>query len=104
MALCGVRMPVRSSAILAGVLAPPSSRRRQPLARDARASAVTLRDVARAADVAESTVSRALGGDPRISTGTRRAVQQIARRLGYAPNAFARGLAGGGADVVAVVI
>jgi len=49
-------------------------------------------------------VSRALAGDPRISVATRRAVEQIARRLGYAPNALARGLAGRGADVVAVVI
>ena len=65
---------------------------------------VTLRDVARAANVAQSTVSRALAGDPRISATTRRTVQQMAKRLGYAPNALARGLAGGGADVVAVVI
>jgi DNA-binding LacI/PurR family transcriptional regulator len=60
--------------------------------------------VAGAAKVAESTVSRALAGDPRISPATRRAVERIARRLGYAPNALARGLAGRGADVVAVVI
>ena len=84
----------------------PSTNRRGHNSRRRRVAspAVTLRDVARAARVAESTVSRALGGDPRISAATRRSVQQIARRLGYAPNAFARGLAGGGADVVAVVI
>jgi len=60
--------------------------------------------VARAARVAVSTVSRALTGDARISRATRRRVERAARRLGYAPNALARGLAGGGADVVAVVI
>jgi LacI family transcriptional regulator len=60
--------------------------------------------VARAARVAVSTVSRALTGDARISQATRLRVERAARRLGYAPNALARGLAGGGADVVAVVI
>ena len=85
---------------------PPSSNRRAEPSRRLRvgSAAVTLRDVARAANVAQSTVSRALAADPRISVATRRAVQHVARRLGYAPNAFARGLAGGGADVVAVVI
>jgi DNA-binding LacI/PurR family transcriptional regulator len=85
---------------------PPSSNRRAAPSRRLRvgSAAVTLRDVALAANVAQSTVSRALAADPRISAATRRAVQQVARRLGYAPNAFARGLAGGGADVVAVVI
>ena len=65
---------------------------------------VTQGDVARAARVAVSTVSRALTGDGRISRATRRRVERAAHRLGYAPNALARGLAGGGADVVAVVI
>lgn len=74
-----------------------SPRRRGP-------APVTLGDVARAARVAGSTVSRALGGDARISLATRRLVTRVARRLGYAPNALARGLAGGGADVLAVVI
>src|SRR6185369_2002465 len=84
---------------------PPSSNRRAESRRlRVGSAAVTLRDVARAANVAQSTVSRALAADPRISVATRRAVQQVARRLGYAPNAFARGLAGGGADVVGGVI
>jgi DNA-binding LacI/PurR family transcriptional regulator len=65
---------------------------------------VTQGDVARAARVAISTVSRALTGDARISRATRQRVERVASRLGYAPNALARGLAGGGADVVAVII
>ena len=85
-------------------MAPSSNRRTESRRLRVGSAAVTLRDVARAANVAQSTVSRALAADPRISVATRRAVQQVARRLGYAPNAFARGLAGGGADVVAVVI
>jgi DNA-binding LacI/PurR family transcriptional regulator len=85
---------------------PPSSTPREQHGRRRRSGAatVTLRDVAGAAHVAESTVSRALAGDPRISPATRRAVERIARRLGYAPNALARGLAGRGADVIAVVV
>src|SRR5215467_2354741 len=74
-----------------------SGRRRAPVA-------ITQDDVARAARVAVSTVSRALTGDARISRATRLRVERAARRLGYAPNALARGLAGGGADVIAVVI
>jgi LacI family transcriptional regulator len=80
----------------------PRSGRRQSRRRGA--TPVTLRDVARAVRVAASTVSRALAGDTRISPATRRQVERAARRLGYAPNALARGLAGGGADVLAVVI
>ena len=85
----------------------PASRNRRaqrPRRRRPATAPVTLRDVASAARVAPSTASRALAGDRRISPATRAAVEQIARRLGYAPNALARGLAGGGADVIAVVI
>jgi LacI family transcriptional regulator len=80
---------------------PPSGRRQS---RRRGATPVTLRDVAREVRVAASTVSRALAGDARISPATRREVERAARRLGYAPNALARGLAGGGADVLAVVV
>ena len=80
----------------------PRSGRRQSRRRGS--TPVTLSHVARAARVAASTVSRALAGDARISPATRRLVERAARRLGYAPNALARGLAGGGADVLAVVV
>lgn len=42
--------------------------------------------VARAAGVAASTVSRALRGDPRISSVTREHIRRTAERLGYRPN------------------
>jgi hypothetical protein len=62
---------------------PPSTNRRAESRRlRVGSAAVTLRDVARAANVAQSTVLRALAADPRISVATRRAVQQLARRLG----------------------
>ena len=44
---------------------------------------VTLQDVAREADVAVSTVSRALSNPDRVSRPMRERVQEVARRLGY---------------------
>lgn len=60
----GVRRPARSTAP-------------RPVA------VVTLADVARAADVAVSTASRALANPERVSRATREHVQAVARRLGY---------------------
>ena len=45
--------------------------------------AVTLQDVAREADVAVSTVSRALSNPDRVSRPMRERIQEVARRLGY---------------------
>jgi DNA-binding LacI/PurR family transcriptional regulator len=47
------------------------------------ARAVTLQDVAREADVAVSTVSRALSNPDRVSRAMRERVQDVAKRLGY---------------------
>lgn len=44
---------------------------------------VTLQDVAREADVAVSTVSRALSNPDRVSRPMRDRIQEVARRLGY---------------------
>lgn len=52
----------------------------------------TSHDVAELAGVAQSTVSRALSGDPNISEKTRERVTEAARRLNYAPNVIARSL------------
>ena len=54
--------------------------------------AVTIRDVARAAGVSPSTVSRALAGLETVSPATRQRVKAVAERLGYQPNRAARGL------------
>lgn len=55
---------------------------------------VTLRDVARAADVDVSVVSRVVNrdGSLRIADGTRERVEAALRDLGYRPNYQARGL------------
>lgn len=52
----------------------------------------TAADVARVAGVNQSTVSRALKGDGKISPETRARVLAAAEKLSYTPNAIARGL------------
>ena len=57
-------------------------------------SAVTLRDVARLADVHPGTASRALNPETRalVNADTARRVLAVAEELGYRPNPIARGL------------
>ena len=52
----------------------------------------TSRDVAAAAGVNQSTVSRALRNDPKIRPALREKIQQCARDLGYRPNPFVSAL------------
>lgn len=53
---------------------------------------ITLVDVAKRAAVSVATVSRALSGDPQISSATQMRVRQIADELQYVPNVTARSL------------
>ncbi len=57
-------------------------------------TAVTIRDVARVADVHPGTVSRALNGQTRglVNPETAERVIRAAEELGYRPNPIARGL------------
>ncbi len=61
-----------------------------------------MADVARAAGVSLTTVSRALTGNGRLSDRTRRRVSAIATEMGYRPNPVARTLAGGKTGVIAI--
>ena len=53
---------------------------------------VTIKDIARAAGVSHSTVSRALADSPLISTETKERIRRLADEMGYAPSAIGRGL------------
>lgn len=53
---------------------------------------VSIKDIARVAEVSHSTVSRALHDSPLISEETKARVQHIAQEMGYSPSAIARGL------------
>ncbi len=64
----------------------------RPLLEEVDVKRVTSVDIARAAGVSQSTVSRALAGNSRISDETKKKIRRTAERLGYTPNEFARGL------------
>lgn len=53
---------------------------------------VTIKDVAKEANVAISTASRVINGSNNVSDGTRERVEQAVRKLGYKPNSIARSL------------
>ena len=64
----------------------------------------TLIDVARLAQVAPSTASRALKESPRISEATRLRVAAAARGLGYQPNRVAQSLRAKTAPFIGIVV
>ncbi len=65
----------------------------------------TIHDIARAAKVSASTVSRSFdeANKHRISEKTRKHIYKIAEKHGYYPNKIARALSRGGTDTVALV-
>ncbi len=65
---------------------------------------VTIYDVAREAGVSMATVSRVVNGNPNVKPTTRKKVLEAIERLGYRPNAVARGLASKKTTTVGVVI
>jgi LacI family transcriptional regulator len=69
-----------------------------------RGRSITSHDIARETGVSQSTVSRALRRDPRISPATIEAVDAAARRLGYVPRSAARSLATGRVGSAAIVV
>lgn len=64
----------------------------------------TIIDVAAAAGVSKSVVSRALLGQDEVSEATRARVQATAKRLGYLPNAMASGLVRARTSTIGVVL
>jgi DNA-binding LacI/PurR family transcriptional regulator len=66
-----------------------------------------MQDIARAAGVSQSTVSRVLNDTPTsvpIAAETRQRVQEVAQRLGYRPNPLARGLRGARTMLLGVIV
>lgn len=64
----------------------------------------TLKDVAKAANVALSTVSLALRNNPRVKEATRRRVLEAARELQYRPNGIARDLKAQRTDTICLLL
>jgi DNA-binding LacI/PurR family transcriptional regulator len=65
---------------------------------------VSIKDIARAADVSHSTVSRALGDSPLVSAETKVRIQDLAREMGYSPDAQARSLVMGRTQTIGIVV
>ena len=65
---------------------------------------VTIRDIAKIAKVAPSTVSRALNNKGRMSNATRERIRQLAQELGYHPNINAKGLATNRTGNIGIII
>lgn len=65
---------------------------------------VTSHDVAKAAGVSQSAVSRAFTPGGKIAAKTRKKILSVARQLGYHPNAFARGLVQQKTNIVGVLM
>ncbi len=84
---------------------PKGSSDKDPKAR--RGGPVTMRDVARATGLSQSTVSRVLNRTPTvvpIAEATRERVLETAKQLGYRPNPLARGLRGQSTMLLGVIV
>lgn len=64
---------------------------------------VTIKDVARAAGVSASTVSRVLAGNTNISAATHEKVRQVLREMNYHPHAGARSLVTGSSKTIGLI-
>ena len=69
-----------------------------------RAKAITIKDVAREADVSVATVSRALNGHENVAEPVRQLVVETAARLRYQPHAAARSLSSRSTQTIGVVL
>ncbi len=65
---------------------------------------VTIKDIAKELGISASTVSRALKNHPDISSETKLAVNELARRMKYQPNAVALSLKRSRSNIIGVVI
>lgn len=94
-----------------GLNRPPRARRAASPGGAARAGSgaaggkrVSMREVARQADVSVATVSMVLNDSPRISKATQIKVQRVIEKLGYRPNRLAQSLSSQYTRVLAVLL
>jgi DNA-binding LacI/PurR family transcriptional regulator len=66
--------------------------------------AVSIKDIALAANVSYSTVSRALNDSPRVKPETKEQIRRIATQMGYTPSAVARSLVTRRTHAIGVVV
>ncbi len=65
---------------------------------------VSIKDIARAAGVSHSTVSRALNDSALVNESTKRHIQALANQMGYCPNTLARSLVTRHSNTIGVVV
>lgn len=65
---------------------------------------VTIKEVAKEANVSPSTVSRVIADSPQISEKTKIKVREVIKKLKYKPNAIARSLANSRSRIIGVVL
>ncbi|MFP4660668.1 MAG: LacI family DNA-binding transcriptional regulator [Halanaerobiales bacterium] len=65
---------------------------------------LTLKDIARMAGVAESTVSRAINDKPGVGKRTREKIMKIVEKYNYQPNQLAQGLAKNETHMIALIV
>ena len=65
---------------------------------------VSIKDIADAAGVSHSTVSRALNDSPLVKAATKARIQRLAREMGYIPNAVARSLKAQRSGTIGLVV
>jgi DNA-binding LacI/PurR family transcriptional regulator len=69
-----------------------------------RSTQITIKDIARILGISPSTVSRALKDHPDINVDTKKAVNELATKLKYQPNAVALSLKNSRSSTIAVIL
>ena len=65
---------------------------------------VTIKDIARVANVSYATVSRALSDNPEISEATRSRIKKLCHEMGYTPNVMARSLVTRSTNTLGIIV
>jgi len=65
---------------------------------------ITIKDIAKLANVSTATVSFVLNNSSKVSEETRKRVLEIIKETGYTPNIFARGLVSSKTNTIAVIV